>query len=417
MLIAVTRAQSGGHLPRVAFFSLLVLLYAALFFALDRLAFPLRGDETHFWPTALRFSQSALPDLELLRSYGQLNTPLPFVLWGALERVLGLGVFAARLLNFLLSFAIVVFLATTALRRLPAPRWIVPAVGVLLFPYFLAIGTHAYTDMLPTALALLGVHLHLKGRYYLGAVAFALAISGRQYMVAFPVGLLAFELLRARGSIRGDLHRWVAPVLATATLGGWYLFFGGFGPTAEIADQAIVTARAEALLPRNTLYFLACVGFYFAVPMLVLTRTRPDWRYLATGRGAILAGVLLVLFVLFPPLQNQNFPIPTMGYFDRALRPWLPDAGRIIVFYAFALLAMVQLRGRRLAFVFLLVNAALMAKAHIAWDKYALPLIVILWYLEALLPRVDAAAAPGDEPPPGVREAARPPAAPAVATR
>lgn len=381
--------------------------YALVFMALDGLRFPLRGDETHFWPTALRFSQAAFPNVELLRSYGQLNTPLPFLLWGGLERVLGLGVFAARLLNFLVSFAIVVFLAITAMRCLPGWRGAVPAVGVLFFPYFLAIGTHAYTDMLPAALVLLGVHLHLTGRYYTGAAAFALAIAGRQYMVAFPVALLVFETLRTRDCGPWILHRWIAPVLAAATLGGWYLFFGGFGPTAEIADQAIVTARAEALLPRNSLYFLACVGLYFAAPMLVLTRTRIDVQFLPTIRGAALAGGMLLLFVLFPPLQNHNFPIPTMGYFDRALRPWLPDTVRILVFYAFALLAVVQLRHRQLAFVLLLVNAALMSKAHIAWDKYALPLIVVLWYLEAALPRAARSSAADGPPPSGAREATR----------
>lgn len=374
---------TSARLP-AAFLAAVVVAYAVAFVALDALRFPLWGDEVHFWPTSLGFSDGLVPSVEQLRNYKELNTPLPFVIWGALEYLFGGGVFAARLFNFTISLAVVVLLTATAVRNRADGPWAAPAIGVLLSPYYLGISTHAYTDMLAIALSVLGLALHLRGRFYVGALVFALAIAARQYMLAFPAGLFLFELLRAareRGEAR-SLHAWLAPALAASTIGGWYLFFGDFGPVGEIARQEIVTVEAATLLPRNSLYFLACVGLYFVLPMLVLTRTAPAWSRLRSREGLAIAGALLVLFFLFPPLQNLNFQVATMGFFDRALR-WLPDAARIGVFYAFALLAVVQLRGRGLALTLLLVNAALMAKAHIAWDKYALPLVIVLWYLEA----------------------------------
>ena len=370
----------------------LALLYLLVFLALDGLRFEIRRDEVHFWPTALRFSRTFPPTAALLRSYGELNTPLPFIVWGAVERFFGLGIFGARMLDFLISFGIVALVAMLAGEGEGRLSWrrAVPSVGILLYPYFLFVGTHVYTDILPTALVLGGVVLHLRGRYLAAAVLFAAAIAGRQYMVAFPAALVAYELLGREGEGGRGATRWIAPALAAATLGGWYLFFGGFGPPGEVAAQAIVTADAEALLPRNSLYFLACTGLYFVVPALVLTRMPLAWRDLRRPLGLAAAGVLLILFVLFPPIQNENFAIPTMGYFDRGLR-WLPDVARIAVFYLFALLAVAQLRTRRLAFLFLLANAALMAKAHIAWDKYVLALVVVLWALEAMAVRGEPA--------------------------
>lgn len=387
--------RGGGDAPvlasRNAPYLALAAVYLAVFLALDGLRFGLRRDEVHFWPTTLRFARSLLPSAELLRSYGELNTPLPFVVWGTAEQLFGLGPFGARLLNFLLSLALVAGVAALAGRGAPARRWAPPVAGILLFPYFLFVATHVYTDMLPVALATAGVVLHLRGRHWPAALAFALAIAGRQYMIAFPGALVAHELLASRGRGFRPLGAWLAPALGAATLGGWYLFFGGFGPPGEIAAQDIATRDAGALIPRNSLYFLACAGVYFALPALLLTPMRLAWRDLRRPAGAAAAAGLFVLFALFPPLQNENFAIATMGYFDRALR-WLPDAARIGVFYLFALLALAQVRAR-LALLFLLVNAAIMAKAHIAWDKYVLALVVVFWALEAMGRPVRAEAA------------------------
>jgi hypothetical protein len=377
-----------------AAFGALAVVYLLIYLALDGLRFDVRRDEVHFWPTALQFSHSLVPSARLLRSYGELNTPLPFVLWGISERILGLGIFGARLLNFLLSFGIVALVTVVAARRgRSGVRQLVPALGILLYPYFLFVSTHAYTDILPAALVALGVLLHLRGRYWTAALLFALAISARQYMAAFPAALVAHELYASRRDGWRPASAWLAPAMGAATLGGWYLFFGGFGPPGEIAAQAIVTADAETLLPRNSLYFLTCIGAYFVPAALVLTPMRLAWRDLCRPAATTSPAGLLLLFAVFPPIQNENFPIPTMGYLDKGLR-WLPDLARIGVFYLFALLAIAQLHARRLAFLFLLANAAVMTKAHIAWDKYVLALVVVLWLLEATSPRDGAAAEP-----------------------
>src|SRR6266496_4030805 len=79
-------------------------LYLALFFLSQRLTFPEIWDERHYWQTSLFFSHSLIPDLERLRNYGELSTPLPFIMFGALEYFFKWGIFSGRLLNLVLSF-------------------------------------------------------------------------------------------------------------------------------------------------------------------------------------------------------------------------------------------------------------------------------------------------------------------------
>ena len=100
-------ADFADRSRRVIFVSLVFLLYLGVFVWLDFLGFDPQRDEVHFWPTSLGFSHSLLPTLDQLRNYDELNTPLPFMLFGWLEYFFGLGIFAGRLLNMFLSFSIV----------------------------------------------------------------------------------------------------------------------------------------------------------------------------------------------------------------------------------------------------------------------------------------------------------------------
>lgn len=363
------------------------LLVVVVTFRSGLLASPPRGDEVHFWNTTLRFSHTLLPPLDLLRDYGELNTPLPFVLWGALEHLFGGGIQIARLTNLLAAAAVLylVLVPGTDARHDPRPRWRTwfIAAALLAFPYYPYLSVLAYTDMIPTLLALLGFALHLRGRYLAAAVAFVLAVSGRQYMIAVPAALGAYELLRAYDRRRFEIGPFVAPAAAAAALLGWFLFFGGFGPQGEVEVQQIATTPLTSVLPRNSLYFLACIGAYWAIPSLVLRRpvwppARADLRF-ALGVAAALAP----LFVLFPPIRNHFFFTFELGALDRIVRLFTNDMTRMIVYHALAVLAIVRLRRHTLATLLLAANAVLMMKAHVAWDKYALPLLVVLWYLEA----------------------------------
>ena len=99
----------------------------------------------------------------------------------------------------------------------------------------------------------------------------------------------------------------------------------------------------------------------------------------------MLAILLAVALLAFPPLQNVEFSIRRMGYLDIAARLVLGDHSRILLFYILALWAAVcfATMHNQLPSWLLAMNTLVMIKAHIAWDKYTLPLLCVLWLLRA----------------------------------
>jgi hypothetical protein len=232
--------------------------------------------------------------------------------------------------------------------------------------------------------AVIGVAFYRGRRHWLAALCFALGIACRQYMVAFPIAVAVWEGWGALLALPRLRASWIAPSVAAATLGLWILFFGGFAPPVAVETQHLSTVRLLRLFPDRLLYFCAVVGFYYvAIEFLLLRRWRDtgltDWMNL---RSTALGAAVVVGFVLFPPLRNVDYSIPTMGFLDKALQ-FLPDVARVVVFTGLALLAVARFHRPSLETVLVVVNAGVMLKSHIAWDKYALALLVVLWWLRA----------------------------------
>lgn len=213
--------------------------------------------------------------------------------------------------------------------------------------------------------------------------AFALGISTRQYVVAFPVACLA---LTSFTSDRGTRTATIAYLLATASLLPWLALFGGWAPASALVREMPATASLLCFRPQHGLYFLSCIGAYYVAVEWLLFRGRgpsPTPASLDKRALSLLLGAITIAFVLFPPLGNVRYGIQEMGYLDRAARAVLPTPGRMALFGLLAAAAVWRFRRVSLASVMLLANAGLMLKAHTAWDKYALPLLVVLWYLRA----------------------------------
>lgn len=363
------------------------------------LRFPLDRDENHFWPTSLQFSHSLIPELHTLRDYGELNTPLPFLIFGQIQRMFGHGLVLSRYFNLTLSAGLVVIIGCVHGR--PTRTSALSALGLLLFPYYLGTATHAYTDILAAFLSTVGIWMHLRRQYAGAALCWTLAIASRQYMVAFPLGVAAYELMASALQSRRWPFAWRAswmwPLGAAMSLVAWICLFGGFGPKGAISGQHISTLGVDRFFVEHALYFLACIGVYYCLPEAILfgvTSPRSTELWAGWRLPGALALLLAAAFIAFPPLQNVGeFATPTMGYLDIAARWVLDDYSRILFFYIFALWSVVRFATARdpLPIWLLAVNALVTIKALVAWDKYALPLICVLWLLRAY-----GAAAPAD---------------------
>jgi hypothetical protein len=377
---------------RILLMSIVVAVFATAAWSFDWLLFPPTKDELHFWPTALRFSEFWFPPIELLRTYDELNTPLPFMMFGWLERIFHGGIATGRWLNVacaLAQMAIIIFAGRGSTQRIA-----LACLGLMVFPYFIGVSVHLYTDAIACLFTLAGVWLWRRERWLLCAVAFTFAIASRQYMLAFPASLALFGLV----TMRRPHAMWIAPACATLTIVGWILLFGGLAPANEVERQQLVTSDLFRIVPHNALYFLTAVGAWYVVPELILGVSRlAQFRVTRTKLIAVIVGVTTACIVA-PPIRNlPPYTIDNMGMFDRGLRTLTLDTDwlRVAIIGALALLPILRFHRWSIALVFVAVNALMMMKAHFMWDKYAMPLIIVLWFLAADTPDTDDASEAG----------------------
>ncbi len=363
---------------RTAFLLWLGAVYLALLVVADFLVFPARKDEIHFWDSAIFFATEFPPTIEQLRSYHEIIAPGCFILWGQLERWLAGGIAGPRALNFVASFAIVCLIGIGRKQR--DPDAMLAAFGLFVYPYFLAMSVHLYTDILAAFFVLLGLWSCARDRYLAGALLFAMAISFRQYTIVFPAALTVHSLLARR------FDRALLAAAGGAALIAWFVVFDGVGPKPGV-DRWVPyypDAIVEPLefIPEYGLFFLACMGIYFVVPEFVLFRRRVDWRSHLNRRNLVIALALLVPWLLFPPTFTDDEPGGMFGRLARFLMP--DDPVRLCALYGLALLTCVRFARLDLPFLILAFQVLMMLKAQLAWEKYGLPILVALWYLKAI---------------------------------
>ena len=375
----------------------IAVVYFILFIALNKLQYPPVADEAHYWETSLRFSYSLIPNLELLGDYGELNTPLPFIIFGGLEYLFKGGIFAGRFFNLIISFLM------TCLIGLPKGRLtkksILSVCGLLLFPYYLILSGRLYTDIIAAFFVLLGFWFYNRSQHILSSFAFILAIASRQFMLAFPLAITIVELFNYLVTkfriyrltkdynleleendltkTRIDPIRWLMPLIASLTIVGWLLFFEGIAPEAGMAARTVPKVQQNLWLIdlSGSWFFLSCVGFYFVIPELVLFRPKMLWRKILTRKNLFIAVALLLIIPIFPLSEAH-------GIFFRLLRLLPNELFRLALLYFLALLACLRFSRINLAFWILLIHCGLMMKAY-PWDKYVLPLLVIFWFLKS----------------------------------
>lgn len=372
------------------FFQIIVpLIYLILFFALNRLQFEPIIDELHYWPNSLKFSESLIPSLDLLRNYGEVNTPLPFIIFGWLEYFFKGGIFAGRLLNLLLSLVMVWMIGLIAEKR--DKRSVIAAFLLLLIPHYLATSVLLYTDTIAVFFTFLGFWFYLRDRqifspifnHIISSIFFTLAIASRQFMLAFSLPVAIYEFIQCWRSGNKISVRWIAPLIASATLLGWFWFFGGLTPAIAVEEREIPSIQVRNIFPEYSLYFLACMGLYFVIPEWLVFSRSANWRSLLNKKNGCIAIALLVIFLIFSPLNTTGYIFGLLN--NRILQSLPNEFFQIVVLYVLAFLTSIRFSGKlNLSFFLIFMNAGVLMKGFQAWDKYALPLLIIFWYFKAI---------------------------------
>jgi hypothetical protein len=353
---------------------------------LDFLQGPYWHDEKTFWETSLTFSSRLLPSIEDLRNYGELNTPLPFIIFGALEYLFDRGIFTGRLLNLILSLSIVFIIGYP--RQSNRERAILCLIGLFLCPYYLWLSGRLYTEMIACFWVIIGFVSYIRNRHLISCIAFILAIASRQYMLAFPIAIATYEFIVTINNLK-DIPkitslvkwRWLAPLIAALSIFGWIYLFQGLVPEValEVRDAPEVQRSTWALTPGGAINFLSFVGLYIVIPECVLFRNSSIFKVFNQHRRKIIiiAAGLLLYFLVFPPLLFGSGNIAKLA----KLLPY--DILKMVLFYVLSLLACIRFSRPNLISLIVLFNSLIMIKAY-PWDRYVLPLVVVFWYLKSI---------------------------------
>ncbi|MCE6989084.1 hypothetical protein [Dyadobacter sp. CY323] len=373
-----------------------LLLFVFIFFLKERFTVSLYQDEFHYLPTAVFFSTEPIPSVDLLKSYNELNTPIPFILGGWVVRVFGENIQHLRLLTFFVSFSLLMLFIWNSPAN--SKRFWLCLAGLMIFPNYYLCSVYYYTDIFAMFFVLGGIVAYLKQAHWAGLLCFAAAICCRQYMLAFPAAVAAFEIVEIfkrstdlkTFSANGFKNKtWIYYAAAILSIVPWVVLWGGPAPAPVMAEQHY---DSDKLIQYNfgyVLYSSVVIAVYYVIPEMVFSgKIKLLLTYPKKYPKPFIACLIIVaaLVVIFPAKQAHNpyFTWPYLGYVDQALMSiGVTGFVKQLVFGIFMLITLMRfvVPHINLASWMVLVNVFLLGKAQLSWDKYSLPLIMGLWFL------------------------------------
>ncbi|WP_138479545.1 hypothetical protein [Dyadobacter bucti] len=374
----------------------LFVLYVIVFFLKENFTVELYQDEFHYLPTAVFFSHEPIPSIDLLKSYNELNTPIPFILGGWVVNIFGENIQYLRLLTFGVSFLLLMLFVWNSPDR--SKRFWLCLIGLMAFPNYYLCSVYYYTDIFAWVFLLGGIIAYIKRIHWAGLLLFVGAISCRQYMLAFPAAIVGHELLgilRNSSGMKDFVSKlfsdktWVYYAVAFLSIVPWFLLWNGPAPAAVMAEQHY---DSDKLIQYNfgyVMYASVCLAVYYVIPEVLITRKLGYFIEYPRKYPRLFVVLLLLiatLIIFFPAKQAYNpyFTWPYLGYVDQLFMT-LHITG-LVKQICFGLLMLVtlmrfispQFNLGSWMFVF---NTLLLGKAQLSWDKYSLPVIMALWFL------------------------------------
>ena len=346
------------------------------------------GDEVHFLSTVRIFG--AGPSVDLLRAYPEMSGPLTFLVYSAWGHLVGFSTPALRLLSPLIAAVVSVLWLSVLRRHISSSIVMVVALGsIVLNPYFVGLSVLVFTDML----ALLGLALTALGiqvtRPSMVAVGIAIGTCSRQYLAFLvPAVILAERLMQPR-----DFSTWrftFAALLGLVPLSLLILLWDGHLTPAN--------GIRETYLSEGFRYDPHALSLYLAAPgaYLLLLVAPVAWK---AGPRLWALALLSATIVWLAPVQasiaQTREGVFAVGFVHRAAVALLPPFFVNVLFMVLAALAIVALlkagmgtiRQRAVAGLSLsdlffwmatLSFLLVMPFSYLPWEKYALPLFMVM---------------------------------------
>jgi len=169
----------------------------------------------------------------------------------------------------------------------------------------------------------------------------------------------------------------------------WVVIWHGPAPASVMADQHYDSDKLVNYNFGYLMYASAVLAVYYIVPETLVTRRFSHFLEYPRKHPVMFAGFLVVIAAIvafFPAKQAYNpyFTWPYLGYVDELLmKIGISGLLKQLVFGALMLVTLVRFVSPRfyLATWVFLLNILLLGKAQLSWDKYSLPMIMVLWFL------------------------------------
>jgi hypothetical protein len=301
--------------PYFTAISLFVVLHGGII-AFSGLNRPIMGDEGHFIATINLFAQNW--SWETIRTYNEMSTPLPFMLYAQWGKLFGLEVASLRVLSLLIGFTGALLFFTVARRLIVQHRFVIFAYLLFLFqPYLIGFTMYVYTDMFAIAGLLIAFWGAIQRNHWLLVVGLVLALLSRQYAIFFVMTLILFyfyEYFAARK--RDTLVLLLATLFSGLPLSFLFWYWQGMAPDNEMRS-IYLTSPATFHLTSLVLY-VSCITIYLFPAIFLRMRT-----LLMNKKIWIIALVLSAIYLLAPIRASQaalNVDIETVGLFHRLIR-------------------------------------------------------------------------------------------------
>lgn len=295
--------------------SLFLLLHGTIivFSGLNR---PIYGDEGHFIATITQFAENF--SCETLRTYNEMSTPLPFMLYALWGKLFGLEAASLRILSLLIGFVTSLVFFSIAKRLLV--RFSISIFAYILFllqPYLIGFTTYVYTDMFAILGLLLAFSGVLKRNDWLLGIGCVIALLSRQYSAFFVMALIMFSIYECMQLQQRDAIRLLSAVILSALpLTVLFMYWRGVTPDNEMRLLYLKAGTSYHLT--SLVLYISCITIYLFPAVALQTRV------LFSNKKTLIAAILFSLIYFIAPIRASqaavNVDIETVGLFHRLIR-------------------------------------------------------------------------------------------------
>lgn len=359
------------------------------------------GDEVRFHQTIINFANNF--SLDLLKTYHQMSTPLPFALYALWGKIFGLTLFPLRILSILIAL-VTYSLFFHLLGQFTDNKKLLwfTSLFLVVHPYNVGLSIFVFTDMIAILFILSGFRTVIKNRPMLFTLFSALAILSRQYMIFFVAAVGLYFLLKffLKNDKQSLIFIWGA-VISLLPFIGLMMLWNGASPNNDLKQLYLTDGYSY---DPHKLFLYLIILFVYALP-LVAHRWKmiyTNWKILSYS---IIAGLLYFLFPVTPSESSLSISVHTVGYFHKALERLTGDNTVVqILFYLCFTLSLpilylilrqvyFYLKSKRftadlLLIICILLFMVVMPFSYLSWEKYFMPLLpFVLLYLVQLKER------------------------------